>query len=54
MSLCSILLQMSTGHHPQTDGSSEVMNRTLENYLRYYCNIDQDNSDEILAAAEFS
>ena len=34
MILCGITLQMSSSHHPQTDGISEVMNRMIENYLR--------------------
>ena len=54
MKLCGIQLKMSTSKHPQTDGSSEIMNRMVENYLRCYCNFHQDNWDELLPSAEFA
>lgn len=54
MKLCGVRLKMSTSRHPQTDGSSEIMNRMLENYLRCYCNVYQTNWDELLTAAEFA
>src|SRR5215208_5186083 len=47
-------LAMSTSHHPQTDGQTERMNRTMEDMLRAYVNYKQDNWDECLAAAEFA
>jgi len=47
-------LAMSTAHHPQTDGQTERMNRTLEDMLRAYVNYKQDNWDDCLAAAEFA
>lgn len=54
MELSGVQLKMSSSRHPQTDGSSEIMNRMIENYLRCYCNYHQDNWDELLASAEFA
>jgi hypothetical protein len=45
---------MSTAFHPQTDGQTERMNRTLEEMLRIYTSYKQDNWDEYLPAAEFA
>ena len=45
-------LAMSTADHPQTDGQTERMNRTLEEMLRAYTNQHQDNWDEVLVSAE--
>lgn len=47
-------LAMSTAFHPQTDGQTERMNRTLEEMLRAYSSYKQDNWDEYLPAAEFA
>ena len=44
----------STAYHPQTDGQTERMNQTLEQYLRSFINYHQDNWKEWLAIAEFS
>ena len=38
MELLGVQLKMSTSRHPKTDGSSEIMNRMMEYYLRCYCN----------------
>ena len=54
MDLCGIHTKMSTSHHPQTDGISEVMNRLIENYIRCYCSFHQHDWDELLPAAEFA
>jgi hypothetical protein len=46
--------RISTAFHPQTDGQTERMNQTLEQYLRIYCNHQQDNWANLLALAEFA
>ena len=47
-------LNMSTSFHPQTDGQTERQNRTLEEYLRSFINLEQDNWDELLVSAEIA
>lgn len=56
-SLCNLLgikLNMSSSRHPQTDGQSERMIRTLEQYLRNYINFMQNDWEEWLPFAEFA
>ena len=36
-------LHFTLGYHPKGDGQTEHMNQTLEQYLRIYCNYQQDN-----------
>ena len=36
------------------DGQTEKMNQTLEQYLRIYCNYEEDNWANFLSLAEFS
>ena len=45
---------MSTAYHPQTDGQTERMNRTLEEMLRAYISYRQDDWDTWLAPLEFA
>jgi transposase InsO family protein len=45
-------LNMSTAHHPQTDGQSEREIRTLITALRSFCNDHQDDWDDILPMLE--
>ena len=47
-------LKMSTSIHPQTDSQTECVNTIVEQYLRGYCNYQQDNWTELLTLAEFS
>lgn len=47
-------LQMSSAYHPQTDGQTERMNKTLEDTLRHYIGPFQDNWEQLLPMAEFS
>jgi len=44
---------LSTAFHPQTDGQMERANATLEQYLRAYCNYQQDDWERLLPIAEF-
>jgi hypothetical protein len=44
---------LSMAFHPETDGQTERMNATLEQYLRAYCNYQQDNWKTLLPIAEF-
>ena len=36
-------LHFTSGYHPEGDGQTERVNQTLEQYLRVYCNYQQDN-----------
>ena len=43
----------STAYHPQSDGQTERVNQTLEQYLRVYCGYHQDDWHQLLPLAEF-
>jgi hypothetical protein len=43
MSLLNIKINLSSAFHPESDGSTEVINQVIEQYLRVYCNYQQDN-----------
>ena len=47
-------LNMSTAHHPQTDGQTEVTHRTIEQILRAYVSPQQDDWSAWLPVAEFA
>lgn len=46
--------RLSTAFHPQTDGQTERMNQTLEQYLRCYCSENQEEWPSLLTQAEFA
>jgi len=47
-------LHFTSGYHPEGDGQTERTNQTLEQYLRIYCNYQQDNWFTLLPLAEFA
>ena len=47
-------LHFTSGYHPEGDGQTERVNQTLEQYLRVYCNYQQDNWKSLLPLAEFA
>jgi transposase InsO family protein len=54
MALLKIERRMSTSMHPQTDGQTERMNRTMEEMLRHYVGYQMDDWDLYLPAVEFA
>lgn len=52
--LTKLKLRYSTAFHPQTDGQTERVNAILEQYVRGYCNYQQNDWTELLAMAEFA
>jgi len=47
-------LHFTSGYHPEGDGQTERANQTLEQYLRMYCNYQQDNWSDLLPLTEFA
>ena len=52
--LLGIKSTMSTAYHPQTDGQTERVNQSLEQYLRCYVDYNTTNWSELLSPAEFA
>lgn len=50
----NIKQNLSTAYHPQTDGQTERVNSTLEQFLRCYINYQQSNWSTLLPLAEFA
>jgi hypothetical protein len=46
--------KLSTGYHPQTDGQTERLNQTLEQYLRFYVDYKQTNWVSLLPTAQLA
>ena len=47
-------LHFTSGYHPEGDGQTEWTNQTLEQYLRIFCNYQQDNWYMLLPLGEFA
>jgi len=47
-------LHFTSGYHPEGDGQTERTNQTLEQYIRIYCNYQQDNWKGLLPLTEFA
>jgi transposase InsO family protein len=54
LSLLDTRVATSTAFHPQTDGQTERMNRTIEQMLRFLVDYRQTNWDLLLPIVEFS
>jgi hypothetical protein len=44
---------LSIAFHPESDGQTERINAILEQYLRAYCNYQQNNWKQLLPMVEF-
>jgi len=47
-------LHFTSDYHPEGNGQTECTNQMLEQYLRVYCNYQQDNWSKLLPLAEFA
>jgi hypothetical protein len=45
---------LSTAFYPETDGSTEVTNQVMEQYLKIFCNFKQNDWFQFLPLAEFT
>jgi len=54
MQLLQVKLNHSTAFYPQSDGQTERINQTLEQYLRSYCSYQQDDWVSLLPFEEYA
>ena len=54
LQLLGAQVKLSTAFHPETDGQTERLNQTLEQYLRCFVTYQQDDWVNFLPLAEFS
>jgi hypothetical protein len=54
MNQLGIHYKLSTAYYPETDGVTERLNQTLEQYLRHFVNYQQDNWVELLLTAQLA
>lgn len=48
-----VQLNISSAYHPQSDGHTEALNRSLETYLRYFCSEEPNTCFSCLAMAKY-
>ena len=53
LELCEIKSNKSTAFHPQSDGQTERVNQVLEQYLRIFCDYQQNDWYQLLPLTEF-
>ena len=51
---CKVSCKMSGTFHQETDGQTEIVNKSIENYLRHFVAENQDDWDKLLLFAEFA
>jgi hypothetical protein len=54
LGLCGIKQTNYTAYHPQTDGQTEVVNKSIEDYLRHFGDENQTDWDTLLPYASFA
>jgi hypothetical protein len=54
LNLCNVKSNKSTAFHSQSDGQTERVNQVLEQYLRIFCDYQQDNWYQLLPLAGFA
>ena len=47
-------IHFTSGYHPEGDGQTKRLNQTFEQYLRIFCNYQQDNWSSLLPLGEFA
>jgi hypothetical protein len=52
--ICNVKINLTSSYHPQTDGQTEVVNKSIKNYLRHFGADYQDDWDTLLVFAEFA
>ena len=52
--LCGVEQRFTSGYHPQTNGLTERMNRTINNMLAKFVDVNQLNWDEMLPSLVWS
>jgi hypothetical protein len=52
--LLGIRSSMTTAYHPEADGQTEQQNHVIEQYIRCFCDYQQNNWCKLLSTCEFA